>query len=965
MKKILTMVFAAMAVMTMWGQTNLALNQPSIATSGTASAGNDGNTGTRWESASADPQQWQVDLGEAQDFNTITIRWEGAYAKTFDIVGGNVVGTDGFITDGVVLTSIEGQSLSGFPYVQRLTLPQTAHYRYVQFLGTERGTVYGYSFWEFGVYNIAGDPVLTTMNLTASGSQVEIGQNLNLTLAAFDELGAAYTVDNVQYVLSNPSVGTVVNGVFTGSAVGETTIKAVSGNVESNAVTVKVVGGQKIDLFTDWQYRIYNLGLATSGSKVGAFDNNDGSNWDMLGKTTGADEASRTYDVGFIADLRGIYDLSSIAIHFEGACSEEFTLAFAGEDGVFGEDVVTGGTGVYGVNNHTETFDCSAFTGVRYVKFFSTKAATEWSVKIFDFAVIGTLVNAVSDNVAPVIASAEADAQAATETSVTLNINASDNSSKFLAYLINNTVYTPGEGHNIVIEGLEAGTEYSFSVVAIDAFNNRSEAATVTAQTTGQGVVGQKIDLFTDWQFRVYNLGLATSGSKVGAFDDNDGSNWDMLGKTTGADEASRTYDVGFIADLRGVYDLSRIAIHFEGACSEAFTLAFAGEDGVFGETVVSGGTGVYGVNNHTETFDCSAFTGVRYVKFFSTKAATEWSVKIFDFTVIGVLVNAVTDTEAPVIASAEADAQAATETSVTLNLNATDNSSQYVAYSINNEIYALGTNVAGTSAPIVINDLNGGTSYDFTVIAIDAFNNRSEAVTVTAQTTGDVFELTSAPAPTQAAENVVSIYSDTYTPATTFWIGNWSQATQAVEETIDDNKMYLFTNYNYLGFEYNTDVDLAGMEYLHVDVLPMQPMSLGVTPIMRAGAGATEQSTSVGTLTPRQWNSIDLPLTAFTNIDFNAGVASFQFKFDGGTASEKLYVDNLYFWKSAAQPSVLGDLNGDGKVDVSDVNIVINMMLGKNATTPEADMNGDNKVDVSDVNAIINLMLGKGLVTD
>ena len=146
MKRILTMVFAAMALMTMWGQTNLALNQPSIATSGVANVGNDGNTGSRWESAhGVDPQLWQVDLGEAQDFNTIVITWEGAYGKTFQILGGNTVDADGWITDGVVLTSIEGQTLSGFPYVQSLTLPNTANYRYVQFKGIERGTGYGYS----------------------------------------------------------------------------------------------------------------------------------------------------------------------------------------------------------------------------------------------------------------------------------------------------------------------------------------------------------------------------------------------------------------------------------------------------------------------------------------------------------------------------------------------------------------------------------------------------------------------------------------------------------------------------------------------------------------------------------------------------------------------------------------------------------------------------------------------------
>ena len=59
-------------------------------------------------------------------------------------------------------------------------------------------------------------------------------------------------------------------------------------------------------------------------------------------------------------------------------------------------------------------------------------------------------------------------------------------------------------------------------------------------------------------------------------------------------------------------------------------------------------------------------------------------------------------------------------------------------------------------------------------------------------------------------------------------------------------------------------------------------------------------------------------------------------------------------------QPSVPGDSNGDGKVDIADVNAVINMMLGKVDMVPACDMNGDGQVDISDVNAVINAMLGK-----
>ena len=58
--------------------------------------------------------------------------------------------------------------------------------------------------------------------------------------------------------------------------------------------------------------------------------------------------------------------------------------------------------------------------------------------------------------------------------------------------------------------------------------------------------------------------------------------------------------------------------------------------------------------------------------------------------------------------------------------------------------------------------------------------------------------------------------------------------------------------------------------------------------------------------------------------------------------------------------PTVPGDLNGDGQVDIADVNAVINMMLGKTSPTAAGDVTGDNSVDIADVNAVINLMLGK-----
>ena len=77
----------------------------------------------------------------------------------------------------------------------------------------------------------------------------------------------------------------------------------------------------------------------------------------------------------------------------------------------------------------------------------------------------------------------------------------------------------------------------------------------------------------------------------------------------------------------------------------------------------------------------------------------------------------------------------------------------------------------------------------------------------------------------------------------------------------------------------------------------------------------------------------------------------------------------NIYFFKhngskweemSDVPPAIKGDVNGDGKVNVSDVTTLINMILGViEKNEQRADINGDGKINVSDVTALINLILG------
>ena len=54
----------------------------------------------------------------------------------------------------------------------------------------------------------------------------------------------------------------------------------------------------------------------------------------------------------------------------------------------------------------------------------------------------------------------------------------------------------------------------------------------------------------------------------------------------------------------------------------------------------------------------------------------------------------------------------------------------------------------------------------------------------------------------------------------------------------------------------------------------------------------------------------------------------------------------------------IIGDLYGDGQLNVTDVTVLINMILGTEPMSAKADINGDGKVDVSDITALINLIL-------
>ncbi|MEU3457021.1 discoidin domain-containing protein [Micromonospora sp. NPDC006766] len=117
----------------------------SVENAGTAAANaTDGNTGTRWSSAFSDPQWLQVDLGATATVSRVTLIWEAAYARAYQIQTS---------TDGATWTTI-WSTTTGSGGTVDLTVSGTG--RYVRMYGTARATAYGYSLWEFQVYGTTG-----------------------------------------------------------------------------------------------------------------------------------------------------------------------------------------------------------------------------------------------------------------------------------------------------------------------------------------------------------------------------------------------------------------------------------------------------------------------------------------------------------------------------------------------------------------------------------------------------------------------------------------------------------------------------------------------------------------------------------------------------------------------------------------------------------------------------------------
>ena len=236
---------------TLYTSTNIALLGTASASYNNAEAyrGNDGIITTypdvRWGSNNGSDTEWfQVELVAAKTFNTIKLLCENAmnngYAPNlaFDIQ------TSDNGTSWTTRKHVWGKNATTGNYIT-VVLNENVTAKYVRFQGVKQGT-YGYTFYEFEVYNI--DYSGETLN------SIELSSYKNTTKAFVDEtialsvIGKNASDNEIQTGAISwsdiSSIGTVANETFTATTAGEATLTATAGGKSSGELSLKVKASQ-------------------------------------------------------------------------------------------------------------------------------------------------------------------------------------------------------------------------------------------------------------------------------------------------------------------------------------------------------------------------------------------------------------------------------------------------------------------------------------------------------------------------------------------------------------------------------------------------------------------------------------------------------------------------------------------------------------------------------------------------
>ncbi len=567
----------------------------------------DGNAQTRWGSEFADPQWIEIDLQAAYNISEIRLQWEAAYGKNYVLEGSlDRTGWTPIVNKTNGTGGLEVHSATG-------------KYRYIRLTGTARGTVWGYSLFEFEVWGGTDVPAQTptiTLATPAAGQQFVQGSAVNLQVAVSDAnwftAGGRYryTLDAnaaVTVATANPvNLGALAVGAHSisvqlynaaGQAVG--TAKTASFSVTSTSTTPVLISQGKT---------VTTSAVIGGNNGAAAVDGNMGTRWESI-------FADNQY---IQIDLGSKMAINRVLLEWEAAYGKGYYIEVS--------DNATQWTEIYRTTTGNGAQDDLAVSGQgRYIRLTGTVRGTQYGFSLWEFRVYGSPVDVVTTPTISVTAPT-AGQQFVQGTSVSLQVAISDSawftSGGSYRYSLNGGAAVRVANATAVNLGALAVGNHAVQVTLLNAQNQAvgaSSTVNFSVRTTGTNPT-------TPSPAKLTPVGATASsfvgaGTAAAAIDGNVATRWE-----------SATSDPQYIQlDLGKSTYFTRVVLNWEAAYSKAYTIDVS-ENG-------TDWTNAYTTTNGDGGIDDLVLDGQRgrYIRMRGTVRATGYGHSLFEFDTYGV----------------------------------------------------------------------------------------------------------------------------------------------------------------------------------------------------------------------------------------------------------------------------------------------------------------------------------------
>lgn len=603
----------------------------------------DDNLDTRWESKTSDgDNQWfYVDLEKETVIDHLKIVWEGAYGKHYKIHVANEITaemalkltdddkTNDFATGWTEIAEIN-KTLSGFPASETIAVSTTdvVTARYVAVELIERGLPYGFSFYEFGVYDMPEEVAkLSSIEITADKLEGSAADTYTLGYKFLDQYKMNYILtaeENASRQMFVSEGATLDGDKITVSSRGTYTVKMKIGDIESNELKIEAKAeGANLALKKD-------IVFATEGSKnpENAVDGNLGSLW-VTDEPSGVE--NHEYDAVLVVDLGDVYDVNCIHTSFEGASSADYTITFSTDNVTFSDPVpaftVTNGIGM---TKRHDWLTSEEIVKTRYVKFHSTRAATEYGTKLYELEVYTNSAPVLSniilsaDNTLGVVGDKfSVTAQYTDQFGGEYNLSEAEKSAIVWngAEIAEDGTFTPSEGGMFklsqTINGITSNN-VEIRVMDISQYENLA---------IGKSIVDESV-VSSDSEVEILS-------SATNAIDGNLGSEWSV--KRREGVIAQDVMVAEFTVDLGDTYKISGIRALWEGASSDEYTVAYSNDNKTFTDAlIVAEKSSESKVNARKDLFVADSDIFGRYIRLKSTHNSSIYGLRLFELEVYG-----------------------------------------------------------------------------------------------------------------------------------------------------------------------------------------------------------------------------------------------------------------------------------------------------------------------------------------